>query len=100
MKDSWEGFFFLVIYSFIFSCAGSSLLCRLFSSYGERGLLSSRSAQASHCMVSLFAEHKLKGVGTSVVVVHGLGSCGSQLTSSIVVTHGLSCSLSCEIFPG
>lgn len=36
---------------FLFGCAGSSLLCRLFflSSCGKWGLLSSYSARASHC---------------------------------------------------
>ena len=34
---------------FIFGCAGCFLLCRLFSSYKEWGLLSNCSAQASHC---------------------------------------------------
>lgn len=33
---------------FILGCAGSSLLCGLFS-WGEQGLLSGCSAQVSHC---------------------------------------------------
>ena len=37
------------VYLFIFGCAGSLLLHRIFSSCGERGLLSSCSAQASPC---------------------------------------------------
>ena len=40
---------FLFLYSFIFGCAGSSLLHRLFSSRGEQRLLSSFNVQASHC---------------------------------------------------
>ena len=43
----------------MFGYARSLLLLRLFSSCGERGLLSSRSAQASHCGASLVAEHRL-----------------------------------------
>lgn len=39
-------FFFFKLY--IFACVGSSLLWRLFSRYGEWGLLSRGSAQASH----------------------------------------------------
>ena len=35
-------------YLFIFGRAGSFLLCRLFSSCSEQGLLSSRGTQASH----------------------------------------------------
>ena len=44
-------FFFdaLFIYLFVFGCAGSSLLHRLFSSCGEPGLLPSCGARASHC---------------------------------------------------
>ena len=34
---------------FFFGCAGSSLLCGLFSSCGERGQLSSCGSWASHC---------------------------------------------------
>ena len=40
---------FIFIYLFSFGCAVSSLLYRLSSSCGERGLLSSCSAGASHC---------------------------------------------------
>ena len=40
-------FFFLVYFFLYFGCAGSSLLCRLFSSCHEWGLLFSCSAQAS-----------------------------------------------------
>ena len=39
----------IVIYLFVFGCAGSSLLCRPLSSCGEQGLLSSCSEWASHC---------------------------------------------------
>ena len=45
---------------FIFGCAGSSLLCGLFSGCGKQGLLSSCGAQ------------------TSVIAGSGLSSCGSQ----------------------
>ena len=37
------------IYVFIFGCAGSLLLCQLFSSCDRWGLLSSCGARASHC---------------------------------------------------
>ena len=42
-------FNFIYLFIFIFDCAGSSLLCRLFSSCRERGLLSGRGARASLC---------------------------------------------------
>ena len=40
---------FSKIYLFIFGCAGSSLLCGLFGSWGEWGLLSRCGARASDC---------------------------------------------------
>ena len=42
-------FFFKDIYLFIFGCAGSSLLCGLFSIFREWGLLSACSTWAFHC---------------------------------------------------
>ena len=42
-------FFFFFIILFIFGCAGSSLMCRLFCSCGEQGLLSNCSARTSRC---------------------------------------------------
>ena len=47
----WFSFFFSFlkfIYLFTFDCAGSSLLCRLVSSWGKSELLSSCGAQAFH----------------------------------------------------
>ena len=52
-QSSLEGEFFLFVYNciylFIFGCAGSSLLCRLFFSCRDWGLLSSYRARVSHC---------------------------------------------------
>ena len=44
-------FFFIILfmYSFIFGCAGSLLLCGLFSSCSKQGLVSSCGLQTSHC---------------------------------------------------
>ena len=42
-------FFFFLMIVFIFGCAGSWLLCGLFSRWGERGWLSSRGTWASYC---------------------------------------------------
>ena len=42
------GMSLLVIFKFIFGCTGSSLLCWLFPSCRERGLLSGCSVLASH----------------------------------------------------
>ena len=63
-------------YFFIFGCAGSSLLHRLFSSSGEWGLLSSCGALASHCGGFSCCRAWTLGHSGSVVVVHGLSSCG------------------------
>ena len=56
---------------FIFGCAGSSLLLRLFFSCSEQGLLSSFGAQASHCggfccCSSQALEHRLSNCGVWV----------------------------------
>ena len=42
-------YFLIFICLFIFGCAGSSLLCRLFFSCVEQGIVSSYGAWASHC---------------------------------------------------
>ena len=67
---------FYLIYGFplfTFGCAGSSMLCGLFSLCSEReGLLSSCGAKASHYVISLVAEHGTLGTGASVVTTPGL----------------------------
>ena len=75
----------MYIYIYIFFWTVFSLLHRLFCSCGERGLLSSRGAQASHC--SGFSRCRARALGdwASVVVTHGLRSCSSQ-----ALEHGLS----------
>ena len=57
------------IYSFMFGCAGSSLLCWLFSSCGDRGLLSFFGVQASHCGGFSCCRAQARGTWASVVVV-------------------------------
>ena len=59
----------------VFGWAGSSLLCRLFSSCSEQGLLSSCSAQASHwdgfsCCGPRAPEHRLSSWGTWASLPH------------------------------
>ena len=70
------------------------MLCRLFSSRGERGLLSSCVHRHLIVVASLAAEHRLWGVWASVVLTPRFKS-----TGSIVVAHGISCSVACGIFP-
>ena len=77
-------FFFLLFYFilFIYGYAGSSLLCKLFSSYGEQSLFFNCSAQVTHLTAQaspcggfscLEAQAQASGI-----VAHGLSSCGSQ----------------------
>ena len=49
----------MCVYSFIYGCAGSSLLCQLLSSYGDWGLL-------------FIAVHRLPIAAASLVAKHGL----------------------------
>ena len=69
-------------------CVGASSGC------GERGLLSSSSAEFSHCSASHAAAHGLLSTQVSVVVAPRLWRAGS-----VVVAQGLSCSKACGIFP-
>ena len=55
----------------IFELAGSSVLCSVFSSCGEQGLLSSCSAWASHC--GGFSGCRAQALGYS-----GFSSCDAQ----------------------
>ena len=63
-------FLFLFIYLFVFGCARSSLLHGLFSSFGQQGLLSSWSVQASYRADFSCGIRALGGAGFS--------NCGSQ----------------------
>ena len=69
--------FFFGMYTllYVFGCAGSLLVQWVFSSCGEWGLLSTCSAQSSHCGgFSCFGAQAL-GAWASVIVGHGLSSC-------------------------
>ena len=97
--NSWV-FEFLFIDWFIVSCAGSWLPCRLISSCGEWGLLSS--------CCSRFSRRWLLLLGSTASRTRGLqqpGHTGSVVasprlpsTGSAAVAHGLSCSGVCGIF--
>ena len=62
---------------FIFGCAGSSLLCGLFSGCGKQGLLSSYGAQTS-----VIAGSGLSSRG-SWTLEHRFSSCGARLRSFV-----------------
>ena len=53
---------FFLIYLFIFGCAGSSLMCGIFSSCPEQGLLSCCCVRASHCGGFSFCDSQWKAV--------------------------------------
>ena len=65
------------IYLLIFGCAGSSLMCRLFSSCRVWGLLSSGGGRILTVVTSL-VECGLQGPWGSVVPACGLSRCDSQ----------------------
>ena len=92
-----------ISFIFFFRCAGSSLLHRLFSSCGrEQGVLLGCGAPASHCdgfSCCVGAQgfrapwlQQLGHVGSVVVALR------LQTTGSIIVAHGLSCSVAYGIF--
>ena len=66
------------IYSFIYGCAGSSLLHRPFSRCSKRGLLSSCRVWALVTVAPPAAEHGLWGARASAVTARRLSSCSSQ----------------------
>ena len=63
--------FFFNVFIFISGCVGSSLLCRLCSSCSDRGPLSSRDTQASHC-------RGFSCCGTQALGCADFSSCGSR----------------------
>ena len=70
---------FIFIFKNFFGCAGSLMLSRAFSSCSKWGLLSSFSAQASHCGFFSCCGAWARGLRASVVVAHRLicpGVCG------------------------
>ena len=66
---------------FIFGCAGSSLLCGLFPSCGEQGLLSNCSMWASHC-------GGFSGCRAQTLGHKGFISCGSQALEHSLTSCG------------
>ena len=83
---SFEVFFFF--YKFIYGCAGSLLLYRLFSGCGKKGLLFIAVCRLLIEMASLVVDYRLLGVQTSEAVAHGLSSCGSQTLEHRLSTFG------------
>ena len=84
-------FYFIL---FIFGCIGSSLLRAGFLYLRRVGATLPCGAQPSHCGGFSCCETWALGARASVVVARGLQSPGS-----VVVSHGLSCSTACGIFP-
>ena len=65
-------YYYFNSFIYLFGCAGSLLLCKLFSGYGKQGLLSSCCTWASNGMASLVADHGLWSIC-------GLSSCSFQV---------------------
>ena len=85
---------FFKINLFILFLAALGLRCRAwaFSSCGERGLLCC-SAQASHCSGFSCCRAWALGTRASVVVAHGLSSCGSRALEHRLSSCGARASL-------
>ena len=101
VKHTFSFVFWIISILFIFGCAGSSLLLKLFSSCGKQGLLSSCSARTSRVEASPIAEYRLEVPelqqfqhAGSAVAAHRLWSAGS-----VAVVHELSSPETCGIFP-
>ena len=78
MSEGGTSFYLFNFYSFIYFLAALGLCCctRAFSSCGEQGLLFIAVCGLLIAVSSLVAEHGLQGTRASVVVAHGLSSCG------------------------
>ena len=80
---------------FLFLAAlGLPCCVRAFREFQQAGATLRFGAWASHHGGFSFCGARVLGVRTSVVVAPGLQSAGS-----VVVVHGLSCSVACGIFP-
>ena len=79
---------------FFLSCVGSSLLRAGFLQLRRAGAALPCSARASHCGGFSCCGAPALGVRVSAVEARRLQSAGS-----VVVAHGLSCSMACGIFP-
>ena len=93
--------FKFIYFIFIFDCVGSLLLHTGFLQLQRVGATLSCGALAPYSVTSLVAGHWLQACRLQqlwhtglVVVARGLQSAGS-----VVVAHGLSCSVACGIFP-
>ena len=91
--------FIIYLYIYFFGCARSLLLCRLFSSFDELGLLSSCGAGASHCNgFSCWGAQALEHTTFSSCRAFSRSMSGLKSTGHSVA-HGLNCSRARRIFP-
>ena len=90
---------FYIIYSFIFGCAGSSLLCGL-SLAMTSGAYSTVAVHGVSCCSGFFSCCRAWALGHSgsVVVACGLSSCSSQALEQRLDSCGPNCSVAHEIF--
>ena len=87
-------YFFIRALFFFFGSVGSSLLCTGFLQLRRAGSALHCRAWASHCSGFCCCGAWALGARASVVAARRLQSAGS-----VVVAHGLSCSVACGIFP-
>ena len=90
--------FFFKFYLFIFGCIGSLLLCAGFLQLRRAGATLCCSAQASHCGGFSCCRARALGVRTSVVVAHGLSSCGSRALERRLSSCGTRAQLLCSMW--
>ena len=93
--------FWNFIYSFIFVCTGSLVLCKLLSNCSDWGCSLVVVLGTLLVMASLVAEHGLQAAWASVGVVCGIMSFGSWALEHRLNSCGatIGCSEACGIFP-
>ena len=71
-------FHYPFFFKFMFGCAGYLLLCGLFSSHAEWGLLFVVGSWLLMAVAPSWCRARALGCGASVVAAHGFSRCGSQ----------------------
>ena len=100
MNNSMLTNFFLIylFYLFIFDCVGSLLLCAGFLQLWRAGATLRCSAWASHCGGFSCCGAWALGMQASVVVAHGLSSCGSRALERRLGSCGARAQLLCGMW--
>ena len=91
-------YFFKLINLFIFGCVGSSLPCIGFLQLQRAGATLRCGAWASHCSGFSFCRAQALSTRASVVVAHGLISCGFQALEHRLSSCGARAQLLCGMW--